>query len=220
VQDFGKPNIGQKRIYTFGYSEHGALGLPNLIKPSQPHQKRMQFMWKPVRNAFSQYVDVINVAAGHGFTLLAVKPKNGISPVFGCGFNNFSQLGEKNCVDIVTVIEYFINPTWFASGHQAVRAEAPLEILLSIVPITLPKLKNSRVKGIAGGLGHSVVSFEEQGLLTFGDNSKGQCGRRIIADENYFGSKYVHKIPPFGSGVENDVIKIAARFHSTYVYIY
>lgn len=47
---------------------------------------------------------------------------------------------------------------------------------------------------MAAGRAHSVILTDE-GILTLGNNSYGQCGRKIIPDEDYVMSNYIHHIP-------------------------
>lgn len=84
--------------------------------------------------------------------------------------------------------------------------------LISIVPIPLPLNKSTKVLALGAGRGHSIISVEGSGLITLGDNSQGQCGRKVIEDEEYMGSKYICRIPRFGSTHDYDVVQIASRF--------
>jgi hypothetical protein len=84
----------RKRLYVFGTASHGGLGLESLIKPKLEGQKQYMFMWKPVRHRFAEVHEVTDAVAGHGFTLVAIKPRVDKGPiVFGCGMNKSSQLG-------------------------------------------------------------------------------------------------------------------------------
>lgn len=54
----------------------------------------MLYLQRPARHNFGETNSVTDIAAGHGFTLIAVKPKGESGPVvFGCGYNTKSQLG-------------------------------------------------------------------------------------------------------------------------------
>jgi RCC1-like G exchanging factor-like protein len=94
-------------------------------------------------------------------------------------------------------------------GYQSSRLDAPLETVISIVPLPFPGKKTSKVLALGAGGGHSLVSIEGEGLYSLGDNSSGQCGREIIKDEKYFGSKYVHKFSRFH---DDPVVYICSRF--------
>lgn len=82
-------------------------------------------------------------------------------------------------------------------------------VLISFVPLALPIDQSSVVLAIGAGRGHSMISVAGKGLITFGDNAQGQCGRKIIDDEEYMGSKYICRLPPFGSSHDYDVVQIA-----------
>ncbi|OXA47091.1 RCC1-like G exchanging factor-like protein [Folsomia candida] len=187
VYEYNKINVTKNRLYVFGTAYHGEIGLETLIRPKDPDTKTHLFMWKPVRHKFAEFHDLTDIVAGHGFSLFSIKPKGENSPfVFGCGRNGSSQL-----------------------GYQAARKDGPLETLLSIVPLPISGGKNSRVLAIGAGRAHSLVSVRGEGLFSLGDNSSGQCGRRVITDEAYFGSKYVHKFNRFK---EDEVVAISSRF--------
>ena len=75
-------------------------------------------------------------------------------------------------------------------------------ILTAPVPINLG-LKNptkTKVKAISAGRAHLAVVTDLEGVFTLGNNAYGQCGRRIVENEEYFGSRIVHRIHHF----END----------------
>jgi len=196
VYDYGKIHAEKTRLYAFGSSTQGALGLPTLLRPKRTRLKPMKWIARPVRHQFGDIRYITDIATGHGFTLVTAKPQNtnDYSPIlFGSGFNTHSQL-----------------------GFHSVRPEAPLEVLIAFTPIVLPFRKQPKVLALGAGRAHSIVSLEEGGMITFGDNSSGQCGRLIIDDEKYFGSKFFHKIEKFGSTAEDDVVSIASRFDVTF----
>jgi len=194
VCDYGEVQTRRKRFYVFGSTTEGALGLSNLLKPGQSFKSVYEFIHHPVRNPFGGIREVLDIEAGHGFTLIRVKGNNKKEEmtIFGTGLNTHSQL-----------------------GYHAVRVGAPLGLLIRPVPISsLPK-STGRVLAIGCGRAHSVLSLEGGGLLTFGDNSNGQCGRLPIPDEEYFGSRFTHRIPPFGSTPDQDVVSIVSKFDIT-----
>ncbi|ODN05718.1 Williams-Beuren syndrome chromosomal region 16 protein [Orchesella cincta] len=190
IFDYGKIHSEKKRLYVFGGAAHGALGLQTLLRPEKDHHKKMLYMQRPVRHTFGDLHTVTNMAAGHGFSLVSVKPKKDNDPVvFGCGYNKMSQL-----------------------GYQPGTRDFSLGALIAFVPIPLPLNKTTKVIALGAGRGHSLISVEGMGLLTLGENSYGQCGRSIIDDEEYQGSKYVCRIPSFGPSQDYDVVQIASRF--------
>lgn len=71
-------------------------------------------------------------------------------------------------------------------GIHEIRAGHPLEILFYPQPISLPFKNPSQTKihKIAAGRAHMLVLTDE-GVFLLGNNAYGQCGRKIIADEDY-----------------------------------
>jgi len=105
-------------------------------------------------------------------------------------------------------------------GYQSQRTDAPMELLLSASPITLPIKTEDHIGAVAAGRAHSLVLVEEskgQGgrVLAFGNNSYGQCGRAIDPDENYNGSKTVHEIKLLGECPIQSIV--CGQDHSVFV---
>nr|XP_023018998.1 RCC1-like G exchanging factor-like protein [Leptinotarsa decemlineata] len=121
---------------------------------------------------FNNKFQVITAASGFGFTVFAVNSDTN-EKIYGTGINTDSQI-----------------------GYHEVRHGKPLEILFYPKPISLP-FKNpekSKVLKLSAGRAHLVVLTDE-GIFTLGNNSFGQCGRKIIPDENYTMNCYIHHIP-------------------------
>lgn len=215
VYQYNQVNKTKNRLYVFGTAFHGGIGLQNLIKPKDPSEKTHLFMWKPVRHKFAEFHELTEMVAGHGFSLFAIKPRVPNGPfIFGCGKNHASQLGLWGILLFCTSEEFamgfnltHLHPLCF-TGYQATRTDGPMETLLSIVPLPFTG-KNSSVLALGAGRAHSLVSVQGEGLFTLGDNSAGQCGRKVIENEGYFGSKYIHKFSRFK---EDDVVSIASKF--------
>jgi alpha-tubulin suppressor-like RCC1 family protein len=64
------------------------------------------------------------------------------------------------------------------------------------VNLPLAHPKKTRVVGIACGRAHSLVLTDAEGVFSLGHNGYGQCGRRIVPDEDYFNSGCVHNMAP------------------------
>ncbi|KAK2720141.1 hypothetical protein QYM36_004148 [Artemia franciscana] len=172
-----------KRIYTWGVAAHGAQGDGEFVRPKNRSIQPKLAVKRPHRLEFGEFHDVKDVSCGYGFSVFAVKSKDN-NKVFGCGLNATSQI-----------------------GYQSARKGAPLEILLEPVPISIPYINPSetRVRSVACGRAHTVVATDE-GVFTLGHNGYGQCGRRIIPNEEYFGSKIVHKVPELQDLDVTDVV--------------
>lgn len=69
-----------------------------------------------------------------------------------------------------------------------------MEILYYPKPIHLPfKDIKSKVIKISAGRAHALV-LSDEGLFSFGNNAYGQCGRKVISNEDYVMSNYIHTI--------------------------
>lgn len=95
-----------------------------------------------------------------------------------------------------------------------------MELLLSAAPIPLPIKKEDHIAAVAAGRAHSLVLVEENKgkggrVLTFGNNSYGQCGRIIDPDEDYNGSKTVHEIDYLGGSPIRSIV--CGQDHSVFI---
>lgn len=108
-------------------------------------------------------------ACGFGFTAFAVDSDS--HKLYGTGINTDCQI-----------------------GYHAIRAGKPLGIIFFPQPIDLP-LKNTKTKilKLAAGRAHLLVLTEE-GLFLLGNNAYGQCGRRVVTDEDYGTSNFINHI--------------------------
>ncbi|KAF6206740.1 hypothetical protein GE061_017976 [Apolygus lucorum] len=84
------------RVYSFGLSETGALGL---YKPSEGRRWR-KFISRPLRHQFAEETRVISAEAGYGFSLFYVNSESNVK-LYGCGINTDFQLGPTDA-EIVT----------------------------------------------------------------------------------------------------------------------
>ncbi|XP_050432299.1 RCC1-like G exchanging factor-like protein [Adelges cooleyi] len=147
----------QQRLYTWGMAEHGALGDLRI----RSRERKITFIYRPVRMRFAYSHQIKDVACGYGFTVYAVESKD--HKLFGCGLNTDSQIG-------------YHDPR---RGH-------PLGMVLANVPIQiLFKNSNTRIKAVAAGRAHTLVLTNTEGVYALGNNSYGQCGRNIVENEDY-----------------------------------
>ncbi|CAH1986118.1 unnamed protein product [Acanthoscelides obtectus] len=162
-----KPNY--RRVFAWGNLHTGGLGLP--YYKNDQNLEFTQFIKFPRRVTFGEKHEVTSAACGFGFTLFAVNSEDE-NKVYGCGINTDSQI-----------------------GYHEVRQGHPLEILYDPRAINLPfqNPTKSKVLKISAGRAHSVILTDE-GIFTLGNNAYGQCGRKIIPDENYAISNYIHHI--------------------------
>ncbi|KAJ3642788.1 hypothetical protein Zmor_025543 [Zophobas morio] len=168
VFEYGVSKDSYRRVFVWGNLQTGALGVPYLKKNRNTLQR--ECLGAPKRLGFAEKFPVKTAACGFGFTAFAVDTDSG-HKLYGTGLNTDSQIGRHE----------------IRSGH-------PLEIIYFPQPIHLP-LKNpkTKIKKISAGRAHLAVLTDE-GLFLLGNNSYGQCGRKIIQDENYFMSNYINHV--------------------------
>lgn len=145
------------------------MGIQNPVKKHS--KKHTSIVQHPTRLQFGEKHEILNLAAGYGFSLFVVKKEGNIS-LFGSGINTDSQIGFHK--------------------HGG-KTNKPLELLISPVPIELPNEK-AQVSKVGAGRAHSVILTESGNIYTLGNNSYGQCGRKIVENEKYSGSLLIHKI--------------------------
>lgn len=112
-------------------------------------------------------VDVTHVACGNGFSLIAASGtlSHKAHQLFGTGINTDSQVGVHQ-VAKSDYLKYVIQP-------------ARIDL-----PFTLEQSASLRILDVACGRAHSVV-LTNHGIVTFGNNSYGQCARPIVDNEEY-----------------------------------
>lgn len=77
-----------RRVYVWGFAQHGALGEAKVIK-----KDRASYTMKPQRLSFGEKHKVVDIACGYGFTAYAVHSSDK-NIVYGTGINTDSQLGK------------------------------------------------------------------------------------------------------------------------------
>lgn len=191
VHVYPKAGKFDKRLYVWGLSETGALGVNESLKKQS--QKHAAFVQHPTRHRFAEKYQLISAACGYGFSLFTVKSTDGYS-VFGTGINTDSQLGYHR--------------------HRG-KTNRPIELLVLPAPIDLPD-KSEQMVECAAGRAHSVVLSETGTAYTFGNNAYGQCGRRIIENEDYAANSVVQKIEiPHAAGTIRSIV--CGQDHSMFV---
>jgi len=173
-----KTSTTHNKLYVWGMQETGALGLAASLKV---HKHGLTTMKKyPKRMPFGERFEVIDAAAGYGFSVFAVEPteEHGNYSLYGTGLNTDSQIGYHKHLGITN---------------------KPIELLLYPAPIELPMKSPDeihRVIKVECGRAHTVVLTEQGVIFTLGNNSYGQCARTIIEDENYLGSQVINRLSP------------------------
>ncbi|KAK0142562.1 RCC1-like G exchanging factor-like protein [Merluccius polli] len=183
-----KPN---HKVFVWGFSFTGALGLPSLVQPDCGRKKPRKYQLTPYRLETENQIS--SAACGYGFTLLSSATSD-LSKLWGMGLNKDSQLGfQRTQKSRLKSYDYVLEPSPVA------------------LPLSHPQ--TTRVRQVACGRAHSLVLTEE-GVFSMGNNAYGQCGRTIVEDEVYSGSHIIYKI----EGFDSKVIQVACgQDHSLFL---
>lgn len=174
VYEFNRSDKTDRRIYGWGFAATGALGIQQSLKKQA--SKQAHIVHCPSRQSFAERRQVIDCAAGYGFSLFACKREGDNISLFGCGLNTDSQISFHKL-----------------GGHL----HKPMEELIYPAPIFLPKAyedEEIRIEKCAAGRAHSAVLSRDGHIFTFGNNSFGQCGRKIVEGEIYAANQLIHRI--------------------------
>ncbi|KAG7217143.1 hypothetical protein INR49_027684 [Caranx melampygus] len=171
-----KPN---HKVFVWGFSFTGALGIPSFVVPDSGRKKPRKYQLTPYRLETAEQIS--SAACGYGFTLIASSTKDA-SKLWGMGLNKDSQLGFQRTQH---------------SRHKS------YDYILEPSPVALPLVEplKTRVVQVACGRAHSLVLTDQEGVFSMGNNAYGQCGRKIVEDEVYSGSHIIHRMEGFGSRV-------------------
>lgn len=185
--EFHRSRPGDRRVYVWGEATTGACGI-NESLTVQKYAKEVKY---PTRLPFAERFNVIDIAAGYGFTLFACKPlsNNFTATLFGCGLNTDTQL-----------------------GYQKLGGETnkPMELIIYPAPIELPKYSESEdlnIVKVAAGRAHSIALSASDVIFTLGNNAYGQCGRPVVENEEFHSSQLVHRVAGKSLFGEDDKVK-------------
>ncbi|XP_028322655.1 RCC1-like G exchanging factor-like protein [Gouania willdenowi] len=167
------------RVFVWGFSLSGALGVPSFVVPDSGRKKVRRTQLTPYRLETEDKIS--SAACGYGFTLIASSTED-VSKLWGMGLNKDSQLGFQRTQH---------------SRHQS------YDYVLEPSPVALPLQHplQTRVVQVSCGRAHSLILTDQEGVFSMGNNAYGQCGRTIVEDEVYSGSHVIHKIKGFDSRV-------------------
>ncbi|KAI1903478.1 hypothetical protein AGOR_G00027610 [Albula goreensis] len=178
-QYVGQHTRPKHRVFVWGFSCTGALGIPSFVVPDSGRKHPRKYQLTPYRLETEQKIS--SAACGYGFTLLSSTTQD-LTKVWGMGLNKDSQLGFQR------------------SQHNRNKS---YDYVLEPSPVSLPLLRpqETRVVQVSCGRAHSLVLTDSEGVFSLGNNAYGQCGRKIVEDEIYSGSHVIHKIEGFDSRV-------------------
>uniref|UniRef100_W5KJE7 RCC1 like n=1 Tax=Astyanax mexicanus TaxID=7994 RepID=W5KJE7_ASTMX len=189
-QYVGEHRKPRDKVFVWGFSCTGALGVPSFVVPDSGRKKLRKYQLTPYRLDTEQKIS--SAACGYGFTLLASNTKD-LTKVWGMGLNKDSQLGFQR------------------TQHYR---DKSYDYVLEPSPVSLPLVnpQETRVLQVSCGRAHSLVLTDSEGF-SIGNNVYGQCGRKIVENEVY-GSHLVHKI----EGFESRVVQVACgQDHSLFL---
>ncbi|KAK5887297.1 hypothetical protein CesoFtcFv8_015910 [Champsocephalus esox] len=178
-QYVGQNKKPSHKVFVWGFSFTGALGIPSLVVPDSGSKKPRKYQLTPYRLETAEQIS--SAACGYGFTLIASQTKDVIK-LWGMGLNKDSQLGFQRTQD---------------SRHKS------YDFVLEPSPVALPLQKplQTRVLQVSSGRAHSLILTDQEGVFSMGNNAYGQCGRPIVEDEVYSGSHTIHRMTGFSSRV-------------------
>uniref|UniRef100_H0XSC7 RCC1-like G exchanging factor-like protein n=2 Tax=Otolemur garnettii TaxID=30611 RepID=H0XSC7_OTOGA len=186
------------RIFVWGFTFSGALGIPTFVLPGSGPKSRAgsrsyrRIQIVPYRLELDEKIS--SAACGYGFTLLSSKTKD-VTKVWGMGLNKDSQLGfQRSRKDKTRGYEYVLEP--------------------SPIPLPLDRPQETRVLQVSCGRAHSLVLTDSEGVFSMGNNSYGQCGRKVVEDEIYSESHKIHRMQDF----DGQVVQVACgQDHSLFL---
>ncbi|XP_037544147.1 RCC1-like G exchanging factor-like protein [Nematolebias whitei] len=178
-QYVGKHKNPTLKVFVWGFSFTGALGIPSFVVPDSGRKKPRKYQLTPYRLETAEQIS--SAACGYGFTLMASSTKD-VSKLWGMGLNKDSQLGFQR------------------TQHSRERS---YDYVLEPSPVALPLVAplQTRVVQVSCGRAHSLVLTDREGVFSMGNNAYGQCGRTIVDQEVYSGSHVIHRIEGFSSRV-------------------
>ncbi|KAF7244259.1 RCC1-like G exchanging factor-like protein [Varanus komodoensis] len=237
VQYVGAQAKRKDRVFVWGFSYSGALGIPSFVVPDAAWKKRRRVQATPYRLELEEKIS--SVACGYGFTLLSSR-KTDLTKVWGTGLNTDSQIGYHQsrkdrsmskllllvclngfwsywCTKKTNSENVHINENSSWKGRKSVhrfkiaaktvgRAKGYHYVLEpSPVPLPLDRPQQTRVLQVSCGRAHSLVLTDAEGVFSMGNNSYGQCGRKVIEGEIYSESQLINRL----QGFEDRVVQVA-----------
>ncbi|MBN3308988.1 RCC1L protein, partial [Amia calva] len=174
-QYVGQRTRPKDRVFVWGFSYSGALGVPSFVVPDSGRKTPKKYQLTPYR--LETFERISSAACGYGFTLLASRTQD-LSKVWGMGLNTDSQLGfQRSQHDRNTSYDYVLEP--------------------SPVALPLERPQETRVVQVSCGRAHALVLTDSEGVFSLGNNAYGQCGRAVVPGEIYGSSHRVHRLQGF-----------------------
>jgi len=172
-----------QHVLVCGLGVVGSLGLPKFYRPDKKRLNDYKAQSEVGQTTFRRLPQfkssekINDIACGYGFTVVAAEADDSSHSAFGFGLNTHSQI-----------------------GFQCSKPGHPLEIVAEPAAIWLPS--NQTIKAVSCGRSHTLLLNKLGEIFSLGNNAMGQCGRPIIEKEQYFASKYVHKITDLPTNIK------------------
>lgn len=176
------------RVYVWGLAATGALGVQTSVKKqAKAHTDVIQH---PSRLNFAENRDIVDVAAGYGFSVFAAKCRNGKS-LWGTGINTDAQIGYHK----------------LGGTHRK-----PFVLLIYPAPIDFTSVegheKEVEIVKVAAGRAHTLALAKDGVVYAFGSNAYGQCGREIVRGEDYFNAPVINRIRDLGGREDDPIVEV------------
>ncbi|MEQ2175205.1 hypothetical protein GOODEAATRI_015699, partial [Goodea atripinnis] len=129
------------KVFVWGFSFTGALGIPSFVVPDSGRKKPRKYQFSPYRLETAEQIS--SAACGYGFTLMASSTKD-VTKLWGMGLNKDSQLGFQRTQH---------------SRHKS------YDYVLEPSPVALPLIQpqQTRVVQVSCGRAHSLVLTDQEG---------------------------------------------------------
>ncbi|NXU78280.1 RCC1L protein, partial [Oreotrochilus melanogaster] len=177
----GKAAKRKDRVFVWGFCYSGALGIPSFVKPDVGWKKPRRIQSTPYRLETEEKLLSAQFVLG---VLLSSNPTSFTKLVGSLQFPGLTTWSWKN-------IQLLGMGT---KGYEYVLEPSP-------IPLPLEKPQQTRVLQVSCGRAHSLVLTDSEGVFTMGNNSYGQCGRKVVEDETYSESHLIHQLNEFDSRV-------------------
>ncbi|KAG8587449.1 hypothetical protein GDO81_005664 [Engystomops pustulosus] len=166
-QYVGRKPRRKDRVFVWGYSYTGALGIPSFVVPDTGRKKPKQYQLTPYRLDMDEKIS--SAACGYGFTLLSSKTSD-VTKVWGMGLNKDSQIGfHRSRRDRIFSIG---NNSYGQCARKIVEGEIYSESQL----IHRVNRFESRVVQVECGQDHSLFRTEQGEVYSCGWGADGQTG--------------------------------------------
>uniref|UniRef100_A0A3Q3AZU0 RCC1 like n=1 Tax=Kryptolebias marmoratus TaxID=37003 RepID=A0A3Q3AZU0_KRYMA len=149
------------KVFVWGFSFTGALGIPSFVVPDSGRKNPRKYQLTPYRLEMAEQISL--AACGYGFTLLASSTKD-VSKLWGMGLNKDSQLGFQR------------------TQHSRERS---YDYVLEPAPVILPlrEPQETRVLQVACGRAHSLVLTNQEG----GEAMADILDSHLVSDRRHHG---------------------------------